>query len=101
MSARSVSYLADARREVIEAFNWYFERSPQAAEAFLHEVDRAIALIAEAPDLWPSFERETRRYVLRRFPFSIIYRTLGNRLEVVAVAHDKRRPGYWHSRPDA
>ena len=101
MTAPRLYYLADARREVLQAFDWYFDRSPQAAAAFLHELDHAAALIAEAPDIWPQYERETRRYVLRKFPFSMIYRTTARGIEVVAVAHQKKRPGYWHLRPDA
>jgi plasmid stabilization system protein ParE len=51
MAAPRLYYLAEAHREVLEAFEWYLDRSPQAAAAFLHELDSAIALIAEAPDI--------------------------------------------------
>ena len=101
MTALRLYYLAEARREVLEAFDWYLGRSPQAAAAFLHELDSAVALIAEAPDIWPHYERETRRYVLRKFPFNIIFRIVDNSVQLVAVAHQSRKPGYWHPRPDA
>ena len=101
MTAHRAAYLAEARREVVEAFEWYLERSPQAAAAFLHELDHALTIIGEAPDIWPQYERETRRYVLRKFPFSVIYRVVDTTVQVVAVAHQSRKPGYWHLRPDA
>jgi toxin ParE1/3/4 len=41
---------------------------------------------------------DSRRYLLHRFPFQIVYRARGETIEVVAVAHLKRRPGYWKSR---
>jgi toxin ParE1/3/4 len=90
-----VDFTPEALREIDDAFEWYLERSPQAAEAFVREVDSAVALIASSPTIWPRFEAGTRRYVLRKFPYNIIYREIPVGLEVVAVAHHKRRPRYW------
>ena len=98
MSAGQVDYFPEASRELEEAFEWYLERSLQAAEAFLRETDRAVAVIAAAPRVWPRFEVGTRRYVLHRFPYNIIYRETEPGIEVVAVAHHKRRPRYWYRR---
>lgn len=98
MSGRRLFYLAAAQAEVREAFEWYLERSPRAAARFLTEIDRATLLIRETPTVWPSFEGGTRRYVLQGFPYSVIYREIRDHLQVVAVAHGKRRPGYWRSR---
>lgn len=98
MSAGQARYFPAASRELEDALEWYLERSPQAAEAFLREIDRAIAVIAAAPRVWPHFELGTRRYVLQRFPYSIIYREADGSVEIVAVAHHKRRPRFWHRR---
>jgi toxin ParE1/3/4 len=93
-----VEFAPDALREIDDAFEWYFERSTQAAKAFLREVESAISLIASAPEIWPRFEAGTRRYPLRRFPYSIVYRATAAQLEVVAVVHHRRRPLYWVGR---
>ena len=93
-----VEYVPEARREIEDALEWYFGRSLRAAEAFVRETDRAIAVIVRAPRVWPRFEAGTRRYVLRQFPYSIVYREKQAGIEVVAVAHHKRRPRYWQSR---
>ena len=77
---------------------WYRERNPDAAEAFLTEFDRALRRIAEAPERWPVVEAGWRRFVLRRFSFSIVYRVQSGQVEVLAVAHGRRRPGYWRDR---
>ena len=74
MPSPSVRYHAGARSDVEGAFEWYLLRSAQAADAFLRELDRAARLITEAPAIWPRYERETRRYVLRNFPFDVVYR---------------------------
>jgi plasmid stabilization system protein ParE len=99
VSAARVDFTRQARREIDDAFAWYFERSPQAAETFVAEATNAFALIASAPAVWPEFEAGTRRYVLRRFPYSILYRETQSGIQVVAVAHHKRRPKYWTNRP--
>lgn len=98
MSSEQVEYFPEARQELEDAFGWYLERNLQAADAFLREVDRAVAIIAAAPKVWPRFEAGTRRYVLQRFPYNVVYRETGRGIEVVAIAHHKRRPRYWHRR---
>ena len=98
MSAARVEFVPEARREIDDAFEWYLERSLQAAEAFVDETSSAIAMIASAPAIWPNFEAGTRRYVLRKFPYNIVYREIQGGIEVIAVAHHKRRPRYWRGR---
>ena len=96
MTGVKVEFTPEALREIDDAFEWYFERNQRAAEAFVQEVDSAVALIASSPRIWPHFEVGTRRYVLRHnFPYDIIYREIPVGIEVVAVAHHKRRPRYW------
>lgn len=98
MRTARIEYVPEASREVEDAIEWYLERSLSSTEAFLLELDRALVAIAEAPGVWPIFEAGTRRYVLRGFPYSLVYREKEGRIEVIAVAHHKRRPRYWRSR---
>ena len=88
----------DARAELRQARVWYFERSPLSAVAFAHEVEHAASRIREAPERNPLAEHGTRKFVLQRFPFNIFYRARDNEIVIVAVAHQKRRPGYWSDR---
>src|SRR5438552_12245182 len=88
----------EARAELREARKWYFERSPLSATAFAHAVDNAVSQIVEAPTRYPMAEHQTRKFVLQRFPFNIFYRPGESETVLVAVAHQKRRPGYWSSR---
>jgi toxin ParE1/3/4 len=96
--AREVEFHPIAEEEWLAAYAWYSERSETAARAFLREMDRAVSLISEAPDRWPKYDSETRRFIMTRFPFSIIYRVAEDDVEVIAVAHHKRKPGYWRTR---
>lgn len=66
--------------------------------AFLSEFDHGVKDILANPRVGAVFRGTRRRYVLRRFPYSIIYHLSGDQLRVVAVAHQRRRPGYWAGR---
>jgi plasmid stabilization system protein ParE len=96
--ARELEYLEEALEEAEAAARWYAERSATAAAAFSEELDAAESAIAQLPEAWPRFDHGTHRYLLRRFPFSIVYRVEPRRILIVAVAHASRRPGYWKPR---
>jgi plasmid stabilization system protein ParE len=88
----------EARAELLEARKWYYDRSPLSSVAFSHVVDRAVSRIRNSPNSFPLAEHGTRKIVLQRFPFNIFYRTGEGEIVIVAVAHQKRRPGYWSDR---
>ncbi|HEY5626897.1 MAG TPA: type II toxin-antitoxin system RelE/ParE family toxin [Nitrospira sp.] len=98
MPGLPVVFHPDAVDEAHAARMWYAERSQSAADSFLAELDLGIEFIADAPERWPLFVNGTRRYLFHRFPFQIVYRVMNDRVEVVAVAHGRRRPGYWKKR---
>ena len=93
-----VDFLAAAAEEVEDAQTWYEERSMFAASAFLRELSIATNRIREAPMRYAAAEHGTRRILLEHFPFTMYYRVRGDVITIVAVAHQKRRPGYWQSR---
>ncbi|MCP4594404.1 MAG: hypothetical protein GY842_27045 [bacterium] len=41
---------------------------------------------------------KVRRASLSRFPYALVFIELDEEIRVLAVAHDKRRPGYWLDR---
>ena len=98
MTPSAVRFLEEAQVEAWAAEAWYRTRSLLAAERFVAALRQAVALIAENPRRWPVGRRNMRRYVLARFPFAVIYRIEDSGVCVVAVAHAKRRPGYWRRR---
>lgn len=98
MTRYAVEVLPEAEAEIGEAFRWYQERSPIAAEAFRVELFEAIDGLCESADTWPVDADGVSRYVLRHFPYTIHYEIVGKRAIVLAVAHQRRRPGYWRER---
>ena len=96
--ARELEYLDEAVLDAEGAARWYAERSPTAARRFSIELDEAEVAILERPEAWPAAGEGNRHYLLRRFPFSVVYRVEEARVLIVAVAHARRRPGYWRNR---
>ena len=98
MNRYQVAILPDAEAEFREAYLWYFERSPLAADAFRTEVfDKIDALAAEA-DMWPMDEDGIHFRILSRFPYTLHYDLTGQLATVLAIAHQRRAPRYWSSR---
>ncbi|MFT3773377.1 MAG: hypothetical protein QM820_48985 [Minicystis sp.] len=91
----------EAVDEIAEAATWYEEQRAGLSAEFLLEVDRSLAQIAERPATFARLrdvpeDLVIRRALLDRFPFGLVFLELpGDKLRVLAVAHTKRRPGYW------
>ena len=84
--------------EIAAAFAWYQERNPQAAQAFRAETFDAIDSLADSAMNWKQDDDGVHRFVLRHFPYTVFYEMDGQVVSVLAVAHQRRRPGYWRDR---
>jgi plasmid stabilization system protein ParE len=82
-------------REIARA---YRKESDLLGEAFESAVRRGVALIEQFPEAAPVAGGIVRRRVLRRFPFSHFYVIESDRIRILAIAHHRRRPGYWAAR---
>ncbi|MGH9627143.1 MAG: type II toxin-antitoxin system RelE/ParE family toxin [Bryobacteraceae bacterium] len=98
MSVESLRIHPAALEEAEAATDWYAQRSRRAAERFLDELDSAMDQISRNPGQFPSYHLGTRRTVLRRFPFVLVFREAAVGAEIIAIAHGHRRPGYWRDR---
>ena len=88
-----------ALSELHDAAAFYSARANiELGLAFVAEFERTANLVLANPNLGMIFRGSRRRHSLRRFPYSIIYQTTEEELRIVAVAHHRRRPGYWANR---
>jgi len=69
-----------------------------AAASFESELKQSVQDLAETALIWPENKPGIRARVLRRYPYTLLYRVQDDEVLLVAVAHQKRRPGYWHER---
>ena len=98
MTAALCSFHPAAIEEAEAAARWYRQRSPRAAARFVDELNQVIERIREAPSRWPRGTRGTRKAKLPCFPFLVIYRESQGAVLILAIAHGRRRPGYWKNR---
>ena len=87
-----------AREEFLSQLSYYSRVRQELAQRFVAEVDFALAEISRAPERHPFIEAPMRRIRLRKFPFALIYVEKPNVVQVLAVAHLSRKPGYWWRR---
>ena len=89
-----------AIEELSNSVVWYKNRSEKAAAQFAIAVDSAISKILSSPDRFVKIDARHRSCSVVRFPFQIVFRHEIDRIYIVAIAHAKRRPGYWRGRAE-
>jgi toxin ParE1/3/4 len=94
----AIAFHTDAAEEMRAAAAYYEGRERGLGDQFLDEVEEGLPRIQRFPQLWPIYEGDYQRYLLKRFPYGLIYRIDPEQIFIMAVAHLHRRSGYWRSR---
>ncbi|MFO8018234.1 MAG: type II toxin-antitoxin system RelE/ParE family toxin [Promethearchaeia archaeon] len=94
------TFLLEAEEEMNFSAQFYNQKVSGLGLDFLEEIERSIRDIEENPQGWPQYEDNIRKYNIRRFPFSLyyIFEKKSDKIIILAVAHQKRKPGYWKNR---
>ncbi|HTA93747.1 MAG TPA: type II toxin-antitoxin system RelE/ParE family toxin [Polyangiaceae bacterium] len=97
---KPIVFAPDAQAEFEAAVEWYEAQAAGLGERFVSHVDEVLQLVEETPGGFPTWDVDSRfrRMVVQRFPYLVFYRDLADRIEVIAVAHGAREPGYWLKR---
>ena len=90
----------DADREFAAHALFYERREPGLGRRFIDEIAGGINVLVSQPAIGTQLDDELRCFVLNDFPFSLIYRFEPEKIWIIAVAHQSRRPGYWRERID-
>ena len=90
-----VVLLAAAQNDLRRAAQFYARESKRIAGEFLAQFEHALELISTDPELGAVTRRGSRRFLMRRFPYTIIYRVESERVLVLAVGHQRRNPEFW------
>jgi hypothetical protein len=94
----SCAFHPDAADELEEAGLFYESRMAGLGRSFAAEIERTLFLLTQYPSAGAADDSGCRRVPIARFPYSIVYRQQQDIILVVAVAHQRRRPGYWRRR---
>ncbi|WP_198262613.1 type II toxin-antitoxin system RelE/ParE family toxin [sulfur-oxidizing endosymbiont of Gigantopelta aegis] len=93
-----IKFHPEVATDIKESFDWYQKQADGLGDDFLNELESAYQAVSEMPNTWPKFQNNFRRFLLSKFPFSIIYRTANEFVYVVAIMHNSRKPKYWLKR---
>ena len=92
------SFHPEAETEFNEAIDYYEGKNRGLGYDFAVEVYATIQRIIAFPKAWPTLKGEIRRALVRRFPYGVLYATIENEIQVVAVMHLHRKPDFWEHR---
>ncbi|HNV47472.1 MAG TPA: type II toxin-antitoxin system RelE/ParE family toxin [Spirochaetota bacterium] len=87
-----------AEAEMAESALWYENKQKNLGKRFLEAVESALKRIQIQPELYRVLENDIRMCGVGRFPYGIIFREKERSIEVIAIMHLKRKPGFWKER---
>ena len=88
-----------AELEYLEAIAYYESRQPRLGALLFEEFEKAMVQVCESPMSYQMIAESTiRRYLMKRFPYTIFFKEHGTVIQILAIAHQHRRPRYWLGR---
>ena len=94
----AATFCEEALAEIVEAEDWFIDRNPAACVRFVENLDAALDRIERTPTAPPFYIGTTRAVLVTGFKYVVVYVVLSDRVEVIALAHTSRKPGYWADR---
>jgi toxin ParE1/3/4 len=95
---KRIEFHPEAAKELDAAAEFYEQRVSGLGIDLRKEVESAARQIQANSLRWMPYSKRTRRFLIHRFSYLIIFIELADKIIIVAVAHGSRRPGYWHGR---
>ena len=90
-----VRFLRPAEDEYLQALQNYTSQSVALGVAFIDDLDHAVQLLTDYPQIGAPYEGDTRRLLLRRFHHSLVYELRPDEVVILAVPHHSQRPESW------
>ena len=87
-----------AEAELLDAADFYETAAAGLGEGILNEMERLVALVCVYPDVGREYPASIRTIPARRFPYTLVYQVIGERICILAIAHQRREPHYWAGR---
>lgn len=94
----NIEFLDSATEEFLRAVQFYQGQQRGLGSRLIEDLEGVTELLRETPRAGAPFVDKTRRFPLQHFPFNVVYFIDDETIVIVAVAHQRRKPGYWRSR---
>ncbi len=98
MQIRKVRFFAAARAELHAETKYYAAIDPELATQFVAAIERILSMALAFPLSGTPAPDDSRKLVVKRFPYNVVYRIVNDGVMIVAIAHHAREPGYWRGR---
>ena len=95
---KPIKFYPDAEMEMRESSKYYESQQKDLGKRFLNSIESAIKQIQINPKIFQKVNKNVRRCQTKIFPYGIIFREQENQIEIIAIMHLKRKPGYWKDR---
>ncbi len=95
---KEIQFHPEVLEEIKGAYDWYESKVLGLGNKFLMELENSYLSIQTFPNMWANFQYGFKRYLLNRFPFSILYKVTDKTIIIVAIMHNSRKPNYWLNR---
>jgi len=95
---KPIVFHPDVKIDIQGSYTWYESKLHGLGLQFISELEQSFDAISYAPSTWSTFEHGLKRYILARFPFSVIYKEKDEEVYILAVMHNSRNPEYWKER---
>lgn len=88
-----------AESEHLESVAYFESKRPGLGASYLVEFEKILGHVCESPQRYPIERKpDVRRILMKRFPYAVLYREVSGIVQVLAIAHHRRRPQYWLGR---
>ena len=94
----NVTFMHEAEVELWDAVAYYEDKAAGLGLDFEAEIERSIQIVSKSPKCWPVRKDNTRRFLIRRFPYLVVYTYHNKHIWIIALAHCRRHPEYWVNR---
>ena len=93
-----IEFHPDAVSEIREVTLYYQAQQVGLGERFLSTLQETLTRISNFPESYPVVASNIRQCKVTHFPYAIVYRIQVNYIQVIALAHSRRKPEYWSGR---
>jgi plasmid stabilization system protein ParE len=91
-------FLPPAKAELLEGISYYSAIHSELGSRFEQAIAQAVRNLVAHPERGAPRSKSTRRWLVKSFPFGIIYRASETGVLIIAVAHQRKKPEYWAGR---
>jgi toxin ParE1/3/4 len=95
---KEITFHPDVTDDIKSSYIWYEGKIKGLGDKFLEELEDGYISIQNFPDTWANFQFGFKRYILNKFPFSILYKVSNNKIFIVTIMHNSKNPNYWKER---